>query len=181
LYRTIHTCSLRFWFRYLYRESQECQEAEEKHRRMDRTGGPTQLSETLLLRLVTVLSSPEDYMCMEAARCLFPPYDVPAETMCGDKSEYHSYHVWLKHLISACHNFKHALFRVTDSGSMAGRLATHEKDPSSKEESPLAQIVNDLFREVVLPNLLDMGEWNKPERRDIENALADLQISLIVR
>lgn len=57
----------------------------------------------------------------------------------------------------------------------------NEKEISIKELSPLAQIINDLFREVVLPNLLDMGEWNQPDRKSIENALADVQISLILR
>ena len=57
----------------------------------------------------------------------------------------------------------------------------NEKETSDKELSPLAQIINDLFREVVLPNLLDIGEWNQTYRKSIENALADVQTSMIVR
>ena len=49
------------------------------------------------------------------------------------------------------------------------------------ESSPLSLIIKDLFREVVLPNLMDIGEWDKPNRENIENALADVQTSLIVR
>ena len=48
-------------------------------------------------------------------------------------------------------------------------------------QSPLSQLLDDLFLEVVLPNMLDKNNWNVHGRRGIENAIADIFISQIVR
>jgi hypothetical protein len=53
------------------------------------TNKPTRVREELLQKLVTVLCSPEDFMRIETARTLFPPYDVPKDTMDGEHSEFH--------------------------------------------------------------------------------------------
>jgi hypothetical protein len=86
----------------------------------------------------------------------------------------------------AFHNFKTILFRTADISSKAARLVLAKSlgETEFKEyqaESSLSQIINDLFLEVVLPNMLDQNCWNKHGRRGIENAIADIIISQIVR
>ena len=73
-------------YRYQYREGSGCKEAS-THHRAEGEGKVAHPSDTLVLRLVSLLNSPEEYLCMVRGRLLFPPYAVPMDTKDGDESK----------------------------------------------------------------------------------------------
>jgi hypothetical protein len=82
-------------------------------------------------------------------------------------------------------DFHTILFRTADISSKAARLvlakSLGETEFEELTESSLSQLLNDLFLEVVLPNMLDQKNWNIHGSKGIENSIADIYISQIVR
>ena len=84
------------------------------------------------------------------------------------------------------HRFKHVLFRMADISSKAARLVVPKSSGKADEEefimqSPLSILLDDIFIQVVLPNMIDKNNWKGRGRKRIENAMADVYISQIVR
>jgi hypothetical protein len=56
------------------------------HKR-DKTENPKMPSEFLMMKIMSVFSSPEEYLCMKTARHLFPPNHVPHDAYVKGQSE----------------------------------------------------------------------------------------------
>lgn len=116
-------------------------------------------SEGVLLRIINLFGEPENHLEMTVATELMPPNDFPA----------------IKH-------FKRCLYRLADSSSRAARLqnaGTGAKD--SLGEDPLTEVLNELFIQCCLPNLLNAGLWGRDGKGDVDNVVADVMSCQIVR
>ena len=116
-------------------------------------------SDMMQLRIMSLFETPEDYLDMELAKGLFAPNSMPRDIRSGNKSY---------------HQFKSVLFRMADWM----RVDAEQQD----RFDPLSMILDDLFLQVVLPNMMANGHWTVDSgRKSVQNVIGDVYLSLIIR
>ena len=101
---------------------------------------------------------PEDYLDLSLAQEFFSPNAMPDDKYSGGMYSL---------------SFKRNLMRCVDSG----RTSASE----SGYLDPLSQILDDLFLKVVVKNLKMLGRWDVPGKEAINNCIADVYTSQIIR
>ena len=156
-YWTVVKKSLLHNSRHEFRASEACRDLVDTLKTDDDASlvGP---DSELIQRISAIFDVPEDYLDVNTAPALFSPNAMPDDEYSGG-----TYNL----------SFKNCLMRCADHARTAGLRAGYM--------DPLSQIIDDLFLKVVARNLTVLRRWGIPEKEAINNCIADVYTSQIIR